>query len=76
MSGYNSAGQMVPISSFNFAPDALVNADLAHAYLPSGPFEELVNVTFAVATSSEAVTDTAIIIDNVTHIDYFYNNYY
>ena len=76
VSGYNTAGQMVPIASFNYAPDAAENADMAHAYLPAGPFEELVNVTFAVATSSEAVTDTAIRLDNITHIDYFYNNYY
>jgi len=72
VSGYNTAGTMVPIASFNFSPDEEVNADLAHAVLPYGPFEELVNVTFAVATSSVAVTDTAIIIDNVTHINYFY----
>jgi len=72
VSGYNTAGKMVPIASFNFAPDELVNADPAHAVLPYGPFEELVNVTFAVATSSGVVADTAIIIDNVTHINYFY----
>jgi len=63
---------MVPIAFFNFAPNAEVNANPAHAYLPLGPFEALVNVTFAVATSSGLVTDTAIIIDNVTHINYFY----
>jgi hypothetical protein len=70
VSGYNTAGKMVGIASFNYAPDAAFGADLVKAELPAS-FINLINVTFAVATSSVAVTDTALVLDNVTHINYW-----
>lgn len=70
VSGYNTAGKMVGIASYNYAPDAAFGADLVKAVLPDS-FVNLVNVTFAVSTSSVAVTDTAIVLDNVSHVNYW-----
>jgi len=70
VSGYNTAGKMVGIASYNYAPDAAFGADLVEAVLPD-TFVNLVNATFAVSTSSVAVTDTAIVLDNVSHINYW-----
>lgn len=70
VSGYNTAGQMVGIASFNYAPAALVQAPLVKADLPA-TFVNLVNFTIAVATSAELVTDTTIVLDNVTHTNYW-----
>lgn len=70
VSGYNTAGQMVGIASFNYADDELMEASMARAILPAS-FVGLVNFTVALATSAAVVADTVILIDNVTHVNYW-----
>lgn len=70
VTGYDVYGNMVGEASFNFAPSALVQAPMAKADLPSS-FVDIVSFTLGISTSTVEPALTALLFDNVTHINYW-----
>lgn len=69
VTGYNTAGQMVGEASYNFAPSAEPSSPMVKAVLPS-TFVNLVNVTYAVATSDVTAPLTVIELGTVLQSTY------
>lgn len=70
VTGYDIYGKMVGDASYNYAPATLMQAPMVRAVLPSY-FVGLQNVTFGISTSSITPTETALLLDNVTHTNYY-----
>lgn len=70
VTGYNIYGEMVGEASFNYAPSAVMQAPMARADLPS-TFVEVVSFTLGISTSTVTPALTALLFDNVTHINYW-----
>lgn len=70
VTGYNVEGNMVGEASFNYAPGALVQAAMAKAELPTG-FAQVVSFTLGISTSTVGPAATALLFDNVTHVNYW-----
>jgi len=70
VTGYDIYGKMVGDASYNYAPATLMQAPMARAVLPSY-FVGLQNITFRISTSTITPTETALLLDNVTHINYY-----
>jgi len=70
VTGYDIYGKMVGAASFNYAPATLMQAPMVRAILPT-QFVGLENITFGISTSTISPLATALLLDNVTHINYY-----
>jgi len=70
VTGYDIYGKLVGDASYNYAPATLMQAPMARAVMPSY-FVGLQNITFGISTSTITPTETALLLDNVTHINYY-----
>lgn len=62
-------GSEVPVASYSFAPEGVLNQPLIFATLPS-TFTDLAEVDIGVATSEPLTERTYIALDDVTHVNY------
>lgn len=69
VTGFNIAGQQLPVATFSYAPTNPTAAPMVLAALPA-TYRGLKNVTLGLAVGTGTSTTSAIWVDDVTHCNY------